>query len=246
MTAIPELEDARSTATTRPRWRRALSSPWAHLVAAILVAALVQALFIKVYQVPSGSMQRTLEPGDRVLVNRLAHLGGEPERGDVIVFNRDESWGPRTEQPWWRTAIGWFGDAVGFGPSNQATLTKRVIGLPGDRIACCDAEGRVTVNGKPIDEPYVFDDLPYTPGELDCSTDPVSARCFREVALGDDEYLVMGDHRSNSADSVLGCRGASRPADCARVVRGAEIVGEAFFVAWPISGWGRALSVDLP
>ena len=245
MTGDPKAENTRSTTPTRPRWRRALSSPWAHLVAAILVVTLVQALFVKVYQVPSGSMQRTLEPGDRVLANRIAYLGGDPDRGDVIVFNRPDSWQPRTERPWWRTMIGWFGDMVGFGPSNEYALTKRVIGTPGDTVACCDAEGRVTVNGEPIDEPYVFNDLPFEPGELDCSTDPVAARCFREIVLGDDEYLVMGDHRSNSADSVIGCRGAVAPDGCARVVTRADIVGEAFFVIWPLSGWGRTLSVDL-
>lgn len=228
----------------RPRWRRALTSPWAHVFAAILIVALVQALFVKVYQVPTGSMQQTLEPGDRVLVNRLAYLGGEPQRGDVVVFDRPESWGSRTERPWWRTMIGWFGDTFGFGPSNQDALTKRVIGTPGDTVACCDAEGRLTVNGEAIDEPYLFDDLPFETGELDCSTSPASRRCFREIALGDDEYLVMGDHRSSSADSVIGCRRAAAPDGCARLVSADDIVGEVFAVIWPINAWGRSLSVE--
>ncbi|WP_136707705.1 signal peptidase I [Agromyces sp. H66] len=243
MTGNSKLENRRPG--TRPLWRRALSSPWAHLVAAILVVALVQALFVKVYQVPSGSMQPTLEPGDRVLVNKLAYLGDEPEHGDVIVFDRPESWGPSNERPWWRTMIGWFGDVVGFGPNNHNALTKRVIGTPGDAVACCDAEGRLTVNGEPIEEPYIFNDLLFESGELDCSTDPVAARCFREIVLSGDEYLVMGDHRSNSADSVMGCRGAAAADGCARIVTADDIVGEVFLVFWPLNGWGRTLSIDL-
>lgn len=232
-------------APDRPRWRRVLSSPWAHLVAAILIVALAQALFVKVYQVPTESMQQTLDPGDRVLVNRLAYVGGEPQRGDVVVFDRPESWGPRADRPWWRTMIGWFGDVVGFGPSNQDALTKRIIGTPGDTVACCDAAGQVTVNGEPIDEPYLFQDLPFEAGELDCSTSPVSRRCFRGTTVGDDQYLVMGDHRSNSTDSVVGCRRANASAGCARLVATDEIVGEAFAVIWPIGALGRPLSVDV-
>jgi signal peptidase I len=140
--------------------------------------------------------------------------------------------------------VGWFGDVVGFGPSNQDALTKRIIGTPGDTVACCDAAGRVTVNGAPLDEPYVFEDLPFEARELDCSTSPASERCFREIVLGDDEYLVMGDHRSNSVDSVIGCRGADAPEGCARLVARADIVGEVFAVIWPISAWGRSQSVE--
>lgn len=215
-----------------------------HIVAAFIVLALVQAFLVKAYQVPSESMQQTLDPGDRVLVNRLAYLGAEPETGDVIVFDRPESWGERPEQPWWRTAVGWVGDLIGFGPSNQHAMVKRVIGTPGDRVGCCDANGAVTVNGQALDEPYVFEDLPFSAGELDCASAPTSARCFDEIVLGDDEYLVMGDHRSNSSDSVVACRGGDAPATCVRVIRLGDVVGEAFAVAWPLNGWGRVLSTS--
>lgn len=230
----------------RSAWRRVRSSPWSHLVLAVLVVALVQAFFVKVYAVPSGSMEQTLEPGDRVLVNRLAYLGeglaAGPQTGDVVVFDRPDDWGGRAnERPWWRIAIGWLGDVVGFGPSNSDALTKRVIGTPGDRVACCDAEGRVTVNDRPLDEPYVYEDLPFGDG-LDCTSQPGSLRCFDEVTLGDDEYLVLGDHRSDSVDSVADCRGgagrATAPPDCARTVPRADIVGRVFFVVWPPSPVG--------
>lgn len=228
----------------RPRWRRVLASPWAHLVAAILVVALVQALFVKLYQVPSASMEQTLEIGDRVLVDRLAYTGSGPETGDVVVFDRPDDWAAPAERPWWRTAIGWVGDLVGFGPSNQHALVKRVIGTPGDVVSCCDADGRVAVNGRPLDEPYVFEDHRFEPGVLDCETEPRSARCFDEIVLGEDEYLVLGDHRSNSADSVFGCRQEPAPPGCVRTIARADVVGEVMLVVFPFTKWGQPLSAD--
>lgn len=235
---------APAPASRRPRWRRFLSSPWAHLLAAVLVLALVQALFVKLYQVPSGSMEQTLGVGDRVLVNRLAYTGGGPQVGDVVVFDRPDSWAAPAEQPWWRTAIGWVGDLVGFGPSNQHALVKRVLGTPGDVVSCCDAGGRLTVNGRALDEPYVFEDQPFEAGVLDCESQPRSLRCFDEIVLGDDEYLVLGDHRSNSADSVIGCRQPGAPPGCARTVGRDAFVGEVVFVLLPFTKWGQELSVD--
>jgi signal peptidase I len=228
--------------TAKPRWRRALSSPWMHLLAALIVVAIVQALFVKLFQVPSGSMEETLDIGDRVLVNRLAYVDERPETGDVVVFNASETWEPQPERPWWRTAIGWVSDVVGFGPGNHHALAKRVIGTPGDTVACCDIEGRVIVNGVPLDEPYLFEDFPFESEVLDCDTEPQSARCFDAIVLGDDEYLVLGDHRSNSADSVIGCRASNAPPDCARTVRREDFVGEVAAVIFPFSRWGQPLS----
>ncbi len=223
--------------------RRRGISPWWHLLIALVVLALVQSFLVKVYQVPSGSMEQTLQVGDRGLVNRLAYLGGGPARGDVVVFVADEAWaGDAAAEPFTPiTAIKWVGGLFGVGPGTEHSLVKRVIGLPGDVVSCCDVEGRVLVNGEPLDESYVFENQPFESGVLDCATTPASSRCFGDVAVPDDAYFVLGDHRADSADSVIACRGSTAAlagADCARFVQRAQLVGRAFFVVLPLGRMG--------
>ena len=227
---------------TRPRRRRGLS-PWWHLVIAIVVIALVQSFLVKLYQVPSGSMEQTLEVGDRILVNRLAYLGGGPARGDIVVFVADDSWDEgRADEPFSiTTAIKWVGGLFGVGPGTDRSLVKRVIGLPGDTVSCCDLEGRVQVNGESLSESYVFENPDFELGGFDCSTTPASSRCFDEIVVPDDSYLVLGDHRGASADSVIACRGSTDAAagdECARFVTREAPVGRAFFVVLPPGRFG--------
>jgi signal peptidase I len=225
----------RAGASSRPnRWRRLRRSPLTHLVLAIVLLALVQATVIKPFQVPSESMSPTLEAGDRILASRVAYAVSDPGVGDIAVFARPESWGPRPDRGVLRTAVGWVGDIVGFGPSNQDALVKRIIGVSGSTVRCCSDEGHVEVDGKILDEDYIVHDLPFTPGVNDCTTAPQSPRCFGPVTVPDGEYLVLGDNRANSADSVIGCRGAvPTPAECARFVPRADIVGKVVTVIWP-------------
>lgn len=238
-------------ADTRPRWRRVASHPLTHLVAALIVIALVQSFAVKVFQVPSASMERTLSPGDRILVDRISFATGDPRPGDVVVFDRPASWrdGPAPEQAPWRTAVGWFGDVFGFGPGNADALVKRVIGEPGRTVACCDDEGRVTVDGAALTEDYIAADPPFESGALDCDTVPRSMRCFGPVTLAPDEYLLLGDNRADSADSVSPCRTAAAPSDglgaapgeastCARTVPRDALVGPVFLRFWPLDRIG--------
>jgi len=223
--------------------RRRGISPWWHLLIALVVLALVQSFLVKVYQVPSGSMEQTLQVGDRVLVDRLAYAGGGPARGDVVVFVADEAWaGDAADEAFTpMTVVKWVGGLFGVGPGTDHSLVKRVIGVPGDVVSCCDVEGRVLVNGEPLDEPYVFDDQPFEAGASDCASTPVSSRCFGEVAVPDGAYFVLGDHRAASADSVVACRGSTAAlagADCARFVQRAQLVGRAFFVVLPLGRIG--------
>lgn len=225
----------------KARWRRIARSPWSHLVAAIIVLALVQSFVVKLYQVPSESMEPTLTAGDRILINRLAYLGSSPGIGDVIVFNRPDSWGENEPRDALRTVVGWVGDLVGFGPSNHEALVKRVIGVPGSHVECCDDQGRVTVDDAPLDEPYVHSDLAFEAGALDCDTVPASPRCFGPVVVPDDSYLVLGDNRARSSDSVAQCRGSDED-DCARYVPASQVVGKVLTVLFPFDRAFRPLA----
>lgn len=200
-----------------------------HLLAALLVLGLLQGFVVRLYRVPSGSMQPTLQVGQRFVVERLSHRFGEVERTDVVVFHLDPTWrgapDPRVDGP--LELARWTAGLVGIGSGLEDPLVKRVIGLPGDTVACCDDSGRVVVNDAPLDEPYLGADLPFEPGITDCHTTPPSRRCFGPVTVPPGRYLVLGDHRAASDDSVQHCRGRVEVSDCARFVWGDRIVGRA-------------------
>lgn len=222
----------------RRRRRRPGWAPIIEILVAVLAVALVQALVVKPFQVPSQSMEQTLDIGDRILVNRT-----DPtiHRGDIVVFSHGVTWAEQTLPPADNpiaAAARWVGDLTGLGPSNTDYTVKRVIGLPGDHVSCCSATGRVIVNGTAITEPYVYEDLPFTAGVQDCSTSPRSSRCFPEIDVPEGMYLVLGDHRSESADSVISCRGATIDPGCARYVPADRIVGTVVFRFWPLSRFG--------
>ncbi|WP_458108767.1 signal peptidase I [Arthrobacter sp. R3-55] len=220
------------------RRRRLLRSPWSHALLALILVALVQGFLVKIYHVPTGSMEQTLNVGDRVLVNRTAYFAAAPERGDVVVFSKPPSWGPAPDRSFLRSSVGWFGELTGIGPGNTEYLVKRIIGVPGDTVECCDAAGSVMVNGDVIGEPYVYQDFPLHPGSLDCSTAVNSPRCFEPLLLGEDQYLMLGDHRSNSEDSVAACRNPAAAADCVRTVHRGEITGRVDWRVFPFDTWG--------
>lgn len=217
------------------------------MTAGLLVVSLTQSFLVKVYRVPSGSMERTLQGsqagGDRILVNRLSQLSGRPTPGDVVVFARPESW--RAEEAASRSAgvaaaARVFGDLTGIGPSNEEYLVKRIIAVGGQKISCCGADGRLLVDGKPIDEPYVFEDVPFVAGRVNCDSSPRSARCFPEFTVPEDELFVLGDHRSQSSDSVAACRSQARrvDAECVKTVSTEAVIGTVIGRLWPLDRLG--------
>jgi signal peptidase I len=210
-------EGADRPATTRAGVRRALLLA---LVAALSVAV-VRSLLVQSFVIPSASMEPVLQVGDRVLVSRVdAHLAS-PRRGDVVVFDGDGVFDPPSPEP--RTALARLGTAVGGAlgvPVDEHDYVKRVVGLPGDRVACCDDRGRLTVDGLALDEPYVY------PGDL-----PSQVRFSVVVPPG--RLWVMGDHRSDSADSRshLGDPGGGTvPVD--------RVIGRVVAVYWPVNRLG--------
>ncbi len=190
------------------------------IVAAAVLTLLVKAFIVQVYRIPSASMENTLQVGDRVLVNKVVYHVRGIGRGDIVVFSGQDSWGPDAPPPPGNPVIRVFDDLLsGLGlHSDQTYYIKRVIGLPGDRVACCDAQGRVTVNGVSLNEgSYVF------PGN------PPSSFKFNEVVPAG-HLWVMGDHRSDSDDSRY------HPGDPGGgAIPENQVVGRAFVIIWPPS-----------
>jgi signal peptidase I len=190
------------------------------VVAAAVLTLLVKAFLIQVYRIPSASMENTLQIGDRVLVNKVVYHFRDIARGDVIVFSGQDSWGPDAPPPSSNPLVRVFDDVLsGLGlHTDQTYYIKRVIGLPGDRVVCCDAQGRVTVNGVALNESqYLY------PGEQ-----PSTLKFNNVVPAG--HVWVMGDHRGDSEDSRYHPEdpgGGSIPES--------QVAGRAFFIIWPPS-----------
>ncbi len=232
--------------------RRILGRPLTHLIAALLVFGLAQAFVVKLFMVPSSSMAQTLHVGDRVVVERLPYtlpfVAHTPENGELIAFaTEDRLWsGTTSPEPdsiadRLRNGAKWvFGDVIGIGPTTGHLLVKRVVGTPGQTVTCCSDSGGLLVDGSPLDEPYVFADPTFQPGETDCASIPRSKRCFPPVTVPDGMLLVLGDHRSSSSDSMTRCRGSSAPSSqgCVRWVRADDVIGQVVLVVWPPRHFG--------
>ncbi|MFD7918606.1 signal peptidase I [Streptomyces sp. NPDC059740] len=207
----------------RRRRRSALKELPILLGVAVVIALVLKSFLVQAFVIPSGSMENTIRIGDRVLVDKLTPwFGAEPHRGDVVVFRDPGGWlaGESTGGP--PTLVQKGLSAVGLLPSaNEQDLIKRVVGVGGDTVRCCDTGGHVTVNGTPLDEPYVHPGNP-----------PSQLRFTVTVPIG--RIFVMGDHRSNSADSRYHLDSAYRgtvPLD--------NVVGRAVAIAWPVGHWRR-------
>jgi signal peptidase I len=207
---------------------------WRELVivvaAALVLTILIKAFLVQVFSIPSGSMENTLQVGDRILVNRLVyHLRGIA-RGDIVVFSGDGSWGPPPPPAPSNPVLRVWDDFTNLvGVSAPGTdYVKRVIGLPGDHVVCCNAQGEVTVNGVGLQEQgYLY------PGDRANSNGYTSTY---NVIVPPGRLFVLGDHRSDSADS----RWHTQDGSAGTIPEGA-VVGRAFVIIWPPSRIG-----DLP
>ncbi|WP_443064131.1 signal peptidase I [Streptomyces sp. NBC_00566] len=192
---------------------------------ALVLALLIKTFLVQAFSIPSDSMQNTLQQGDRVLVDKLTPwFGSEPERGEVVVFHDPAQWlagEPTPEQNAVQKALSW----IGLMPSaEEKDLIKRVIGVGGDTVEC-EGSSPLKVNGKALDEPYVY------PGNTPCSVDDQGGQFKVKVPKG---YIwVMGDHRQNSRDSRY-----NQTDENHGMVPVKDVVGRAIVKAWPINRWG--------
>ncbi len=189
---------------------------------ALALSFVVKTWLFQAFYIPSGSMENTLVVNDRVIVNKLVPGPVTLHRGDVVVFQDPGGWLPPTATADRGPVLNGLHDAltfVGLLPdASDDHLIKRVIGLPGDHVTCCDAQHRLTVNGQPIVEPYVM------PGDQ-----PSSIPFDITVPAG--RIWVMGDHRSDSEDSRFhDPRGDGSTGS----VPIADVTGRAIAVVWPL------------
>ncbi|MEC5178709.1 signal peptidase I [Arthrobacter sp. CG_A4] len=186
------------------------------VVLAVLIGGVVRSLWLDVYFIPSASMEPLFRDGDRILVSRTDYQAEPVRRGDIVVFDGRGSFAPlnsgRGPVPDTLAGLGhWLGLAGG-----EDTYVKRVIGLPGDHVLCCDAGGRLTVNGQQVAEPYLYGGD--NPSDLKFSVIVPAGRLW-----------LMGDHRSMSADSrsLLGAPGGGMvPLD--------RVIGRPVQIIWPL------------
>ena len=201
----------------------------------LIVVALVVSLFIKTFIVqfffiPSGSMENTLQIDDRVAVNRLPFISNNIKRGDVVVFRDPDNWLPAADietAPFVIAKLKSALVAVGVLPNPaKQYLVKRVVGVAGDRVICCTTTGKITVNGKEMVEPYIFDGN--VPSDMNF-----------DVTVPKGKLWVMGDHRGASADSRYHQEDINKG-----FVPLNRVTGRVLAVIWPIKNISLVSNVD--
>jgi len=206
---------SRAKKRKRPLWR----DLFVVVMVAVVLTVLLKAFVVQVFSIPSGSMENTLLPGDRILVSKIVYRFRSIARGDVVVFSGAGSWDPPVVAPsnpvvrYWDDLV----NAVGVAAPGT-DYVKRVIGIPGDHVACCDSQGRVTVNGVPLSEKsYIY------PGDA-------PSQVTFSIIVPSGRLWVMGDNRADSDDSRYR---PDSPGD--GTIPESAVVGRAFVVIWPLS-----------
>jgi len=212
----------------RPLWRELLTL----LAVALLLTFLIQHFLGRVYSIPSGSMEKTLHgcqgcDNDRVLVDKLSYAFVDPEPGDVVVFEGPDTWTEDEDQQqpsgnFVTTTLQQVGALVGLAPPDERDFVKRVIAVGGQTVKCCDEQGRVLVDDRPLEEPYVY----WENGK------PNARQRFDPVLVPEGTLWVMGDNRNSSFDSRAQGGGGIRG-----VVPIDDVIGMARYIVLPPSRW---------
>ena len=199
---------------------------------ALVLTFLIQTFVARVYVIPSGSMEQTLNgcpgcTGDRILVDKVTYDFTNPSPGDVVVFKGPPGWAESefnvTESS--NVVIKWlrqFGSSIGIGSPPEYDLVKRVIAVGGQTISCCDKQGHVVVDGKPLNEPYIY----WMPGAAP------TQQSFKAVTIPKGDLWVMGDNRLDSYDSRFQNGGGING-----VVPQDDVIGIARTIIWPPNRW---------
>ena len=189
------------------------------VVTAMVMAVVVKAFFLQAFYIPSESMEPTMLVDDKILVEKVSYWAGEPDRGDIVVFDDPGGWLNAAESRKASNPVQRGLEVVGLFPTG-GHLIKRVVGVGGDAIRCCDNAGHVTVNGTALDEPYLQDPA-------------ANANQTFDVVVPKDHLWVMGDNRGNSADSRMhmGDPGGG-------FIDEDAVVGKAWLRVWPVSRLG--------
>jgi len=192
----------------------------------LLISFLIKTFLVRSFYIPSGSMENTLLVDDRIIVNQLEPALVPVSRGDVIVFRDPGGWLPEQppiEQNPIVAALDWTMSVVGLSaPDSNDHLIKRIIGLPGDHVVCCNTLGQMSVNDIPLTEPYAL---------LPAGQSSVSKDAF-DVVVPEDSLWVMGDNRYDSLDSRYHPNAPGKgfvPMD--------NVVGRALVISWPLERW---------
>jgi signal peptidase I len=230
-----EADSAAETAADSPEPKaKKRRSFWIELVVligiALVLTTLIQTFVARVFLIPSESMEQTLHGcpgcyGDRVLVDKVTYLFNDPRPGDVVVFERPSTWtrsdiGTPGSDSFLRKVMSLF--TLGVVGSNEDDVVKRVIAVGGQTVRCCDEQGRVEVNGAPLDEPYIY----WAGGA------PNGNQEFGEITVPGGMLWVMGDNRNNSCDSR--CQGGG---GIAGLVPVDNVIGKARYIVLPPARW---------
>lgn len=224
---IPE-KQAGTVMSARRKARSALSEVAIVVIGALVISSLLRAFIGQMFIIPSGSMENTLQIDDRVVVSKVSDY----HRGDIIVFEDPAHW--LQEAPTTASPVRKGFEMIGVLPSSSTNhLVKRVIGLPGDAVTCCDAQGRMSVNGKALDEQaYLFtspEGVQSRPSNFDFSVTVPAGRVF-----------VMGDHRDQSGDSrchLSDITNDGQVEGMGAFVPQSKVVGPVVAIAAPFDRW---------
>ncbi len=197
---------------------------------ALVLAIVIKALFVQAFYIPSESMEPGLVRNDRILVQKVSYwLDGTPQRGDVVVFKDPGDWLGPQESAGPQGVVPQVLARIGLYPSG-GHLVKRVIGVAGDTIECCDEQGRISVNGVPLDE------QPYAKIKGAKCYGPMTGRCnWTAGPVPEGRIFVMGDNRNHSADSTVHMCSRNET-DCVpgdEFVPADLVVGRVFVLLWP-------------